>query len=126
VLTRRPPPFDHDADRVRRTDRRVRDIGWNKKRFPFADQVIDDLVAFADAHFDVALELVKIFFRIDQMEIVPGIRTFDDHDEEIAPIVEVAIADWRLEEIAIRFDPIVDIDRWQYLCRGAAADWFRW
>ena len=45
-------------------------IRWNKEGFPFANQVINDAVAFTDAYFDVTFQLIKIFFRIDLMKIV--------------------------------------------------------
>ena len=91
--------------------RRVRHVRRNEERFTFAHEMIDDAVAFADAHFDVALELIKILLRIDQMKIVPRVRPLDDHDEKIAPIVKIAIADRRLKFVAVLFDPILEIDR---------------
>jgi hypothetical protein len=74
--------------------------------------MIDDPVAFADADFDVALELIKIFLGIDEVKIVPRVWAFDDHDEKVAAIVEVTVADRRLKQVAVRFDPGVDVDRW--------------
>ena len=87
---------DH-TNRVRRPNRRMRNIRRNKKRFPLAHEVIDDLVALADSHLDVAFELIKIFLGVDLMEIVPGIGALDHHHEKIAPIVKISIADRRLE-----------------------------
>ena len=98
----------------------MRDVRRNKKRFALAHDVIDNAIAFADAHFDVAFELIKILFGIDQMKIVPRVGTFDDHDEKVAAIVEITIAYGRLKEIAVCFDPLVDVDRRQHLGRGAA------
>jgi len=112
MLTGRAAPFHHDADRLGRTDRGVRHIRRDEESLALSDEVIDDAIAFADADFDVALELEKIFLRIDEMKIVPGVWSFDDHDEKIAAIVEVAVADRRLEELAVRFDPAVEIYRW--------------
>ena len=73
--------------------------------------MIDDPVAFADAHFDVAFQLVKIFFRIDEMKIVPRVRALDHHHEKIAPIVKITVAHRRLEQVAVLFDPVLQIDR---------------
>src|SRR2546426_2398830 len=42
----RTAALDHDADGARRTHRRVRNICRNKKRFPLAHEMIDNLVAF--------------------------------------------------------------------------------
>ena len=126
VFVWRPAALDDDADGVGRANRSVRDIRRNEKRFALPDQMIDDLVALADPDFDVALELVKIFLRIDEVEIVPRVRTFDDHDKKVAAVVEVAIADGRLEQIAIRFDPVVDVYRRQHFASGAAADGLWW
>ena len=55
VLARRAATLDYDADRVRRPHRRMRNIRRDKERLTFADDVVDDAVAFANAHFDVAL-----------------------------------------------------------------------
>ena len=60
------------------------------------------------------------------MEIVPRIRAFDDHHEKIATVVEVAVADGGLKQVAVRFDPVVDVDRWKDLGRRAGADGLRW
>ena len=114
--------LDDDADGVGRAHRGVRDIRRNKKRFTFADEMIDDLVALADADFDGAFKLVKIFFGIDEMKIVPRVWAFDDHDEKVAAVVEIAVADRRLKQVAVRLDPVVDIDRRQDLGRSAGAD----
>ena len=111
MLAWRPPTFHHNTNCVGWTDRRVRNIGRNKKRFSFAHEVIHDAIAFPDAHLDVAFELVKIFLRIDEVKIVSRVRTFDHHHEKIATIIKVTIADRRFEFIAILLDPIHQIDR---------------
>ena len=97
MLARRAATLDHHADGVRRPHWRMRDIRRDEERLALAHEVIDDAVAFADAHFDVALELVKILLRIDEMKIVPRVRTLDDHDEKVAPIMKVTVAHRRLE-----------------------------
>ena len=111
VFTRRPATLDHHTNRVRRPDRRVRNIGRNKKRFSFSHEMIDDAITFADAHFDVTFELVKIFLRIDQMEIVPRVRAFDHHDKKIATIIEITVAYRWFKLVAVLFDPAHQVDR---------------
>jgi hypothetical protein len=111
VLASRAAALDDDADGIGRSNRGVRHIRRNEEGLTLADEMIDDAVALADADFDVALELVEIFFRIHEVKIVPRIRPFDHHDEKIAPIVEVAVADRRFEELAVGFDPIIQIHR---------------
>ena len=118
----RPAPLHDDADGIGRAHRRVRHVRRDEESFAFADEMIDDFVAFADAHFDIALELVKIFFRIDEMKIVPRVWAFDDHDEKVAAVVEVTVTDRRLEQLAVCLDPLVEVDRRQHLGRRAAAD----
>src|SRR5204862_3021199 len=55
------------------------------------------------------------------VEIVPSVRPFNDHHEKVAAVVEVTVADRRLKQVAVRFDPGVDIDRRQYFgCRAAS------
>src|SRR6266571_3783358 len=73
--------------------------------------MIDDSLAFADAHFDVTLQLVEVFLRIDEMKIVPRVRPRDYHHKEVTTIIEIAIAHWRLELFPILFDPVVQINR---------------
>jgi hypothetical protein len=126
MFARWPPAFDDDPDRIGWADRRVRDIRRNKERFAFPDEVIDDPVPFADADFYVALELIKIFFRIDEMEIVSGIGTLDDHHEKIPAIVKITVADRRLKQVAVLLDPIVDVDRREHPGGGAAPNSLRW
>ena len=111
VLARRTATFDHHANRVRRAHGRMRNIRRDEECFAFAHEMIDDAVAFADAHFDVALQLVEILLRIDEVKIVPRVRALDHHDEEIAPVVEIAVAHRRLEFVAVFFDPVLQIDR---------------
>jgi hypothetical protein len=45
------------------------------------------------------------------VKIIPRIRTFDDHHEEITPVIEITIAYRRFEFIGVLFDPILQIDR---------------
>ena len=106
MFSRRTASFDHDADGVWWTDGRMRNIRRNEEGFAFAHEVINDAVAFADAHFDVAFELIKIFFRIDQMKIVPGIRALDHHHKKIAPVVKITVAHRRFKSFPVFFDPI--------------------
>ena len=110
VFTRRPATLDHHTNRVRRPDRRVRNIGRNKKRFPFPYEMIHNAIALVDAHLDVAFELVEIFLRIDEMKIVPRVRTLDHHHEKIAAIIEVAVAHRRFEFVAVLFNPAHQVD----------------
>ena len=86
-------------------------IWRDKERFAFSDEMVHDAVAFADAHLNVALELIEIFLRIDEMKIIPRVWPLDDHHEKIAPIVEITIAYRRFEFVAILFDPILQINR---------------
>ena len=98
----------------------MRNIWRDEERLPFAHEVIDDPFAFPDAHFDVAFQLIEILFRIDEMKIVPRVRALDDHDEKVAPIIKITVAHRRLKEVAILFDPIVQIDRRLHGGRAAA------
>ena len=110
VLPGRAATLDHNPDGVRRPDRSMRNIGRDEERLAFAHEVIHDLVAFADSHFDVAFELVKILLRIDQMKIVSRVWAFNYHDKKIAPVIKIAIADRRLEFLPVFFDPIFQIN----------------
>src|SRR5438132_8433896 len=64
VFPRRATSLDHNAGRVRGTDRRMWNIRRNKERLSLAHEMIDDAVAFADANFDIASEPVEVFFLI--------------------------------------------------------------
>jgi hypothetical protein len=125
MLAWRPPAFHDDANGIRRADRRVRNVGRDKECFSFPDEMIDNPVAFPDPHLDVALQLVKIFFGIDQMKVVPRIRALDDHDEKVAAVVKITVADRWLEQLPVRFDPVVNVNRRQDFGRRSGADFFR-
>jgi hypothetical protein len=112
MFTRRPAPFHNNADGVRRPHRRMGDIRRDEECLPFSDEMIDDTIAFANAHFDVAFELVKIFLGIDQMKIVPRVRTFDYHDEKIATIIKITVTHRWFKLVAVLFDPVHEIDWW--------------
>jgi hypothetical protein len=120
LFSGRTAALDHHANSVWRPLRRVRDVWRDEKRLAFAHDVIDDAVAFTDSHFDVALQLVEIFFRIDEMKIVSRVWPFDNHHEKIATVVEIAVAHGRLEQMAIFFDPIIQIN-WRLHGRRTAA-----
>src|SRR5437588_1187625 len=55
LFSGRPAPLNYYANRVRRPLWRVRHIWWDEERFPFLYDVINDAIAFADAHLNVAL-----------------------------------------------------------------------
>jgi hypothetical protein len=102
----RTPPLDDDPDRVWRALWRMCHVRRNEEGFTLANDVIDDAVAFANAHFDVAFELVEILFGIDEMKIVPRVRPLDDHHKKVAPVVEITITYRRLEFFAVLFNPV--------------------
>jgi hypothetical protein len=106
----RTPSFHHQAERVGRPDGRVHNVCWNEERFAFAHEVIDNVLALADAHLDIALQLVEKFLRIDLMKIISRIGPLNDHDEKIATVVKVAIADRWFEKVPVLFDPAEKID----------------
>jgi hypothetical protein len=118
MLSRRTAPLDHHSDRVRRAHGSMRNIRRNEECLPFPNEMIDDAIAFADANFDVAFKLIKILFRIDEMKIVPRVRTFDHHDKKIATVVKIAVAHRRLEEMTVLFDPVLQIYRRSHRRRG--------
>ena len=120
MLSRWTAALDDNAQGVRRTDWSMRNIGWDEERLSFADQMIDDVIAFADAHFDIALQLVEVFFRINQMEIVPRVGTGDYHHEKVASVVEITVTHRRLELFPVLFDPVFQINRRLHRGRGEA------
>ena len=119
-FARRTATLDHHAERVRWSHRSMRDIRRDEKRLPFPHQVIDDSVAFTDAHFNVALQLVKKLFRVNHMKIVPRIRPGDDHHEKIAPVIDIPIAHRRFEQMPVLVDPIHQIKRLLHGLRSTA------
>src|SRR5438552_18121973 len=124
MFPRWPPSLHYDANCIRWPDRRVRNIGRNEKRFSFAHEMVDDAIALPNAHLDIAFELVKIFLRIDEMKIVPCVRTFDYHHEKVAAVVKVAVAHRRFEFIPVLLNPAHQVDCW---LDGACALFFtRW
>src|SRR4029077_10166362 len=119
VLARRPATLDYHSQSVRRTYRRVRNIRGNEERLSLTHEMVDNAIAFTNTHFNVPLKLVKIFFRIDQMKVVPGVRALDHHYKKIATIIKVTIAHRRLKFFAILLDPLLEIDRRLHWGRAA-------
>ncbi len=85
----------------------MRHIRRNEEGFALAHNMINDAIALADPHFDVAFELIEVFFRIDLVKIVPRIRAFNDHHEKIAPVVKILVAHRRFEFVRVFFDPVL-------------------
>ena len=112
LFSRRPAPFNHDTNRIRRPLWRVRHIRRDKECFAFSDNVVHDAVAFANAHLDVAFQLVEILLRINEVKIVPRIRPFNYHHEKITAVIEITIAYRRFKFLAVFFDPILQINGW--------------
>ena len=111
VLSRRTATLDHHANRVRWPHWSMRNVRRDKECFAFPHKMINDSIAFADAHFDVAFQLVEILFRIDEMKIVPRIRALDDHHEKVAPVIKILIAHRRFKLFPVLLDPFVQINR---------------
>ncbi|MEY2491140.1 MAG: hypothetical protein QOH24_91 [Verrucomicrobiota bacterium] len=107
LFSGRAPALDHYTKRVWRPLRGMRDIRWNKERFTLPNDMIDDPLAFTNAHPDVSLKLVEVLFRIDQMKIVSRIWAGDHHDEKVAAVVKIAVADRWLEKVAVLFNPVI-------------------
>ena len=105
-----PAFLHHHAQRIGWTHGRVGHIWWNEKGFTLTHEMINDVIAFADPDLDVPLELVKKFLRINLVEVVSRVRSLDDHDEEVAPVIKIAVADRRLEEMTVLFDPLVQVE----------------
>src|SRR5437773_11438698 len=111
VTARQLADLNKHAQSGGRKDRTIQNIQQNEERLPLTHEMVNNAVAFPNTHFNVPLELVKIFFRIDQMKVVPGIRALDHHHKKIATIIEVTIAHRRLKFFAILLDPLLEIDR---------------
>src|SRR5437016_14376608 len=109
VLARWPATLDNDSQSVRRTDRRVRNVRRNEERLPLTHEMVNYVVAFPNTHFNVPLELVEIFFRIDQMKVVPGVGTLNHHHKKVASILEVPIPHRGLKCFVFRLDPLPDM-----------------
>src|SRR5437773_7999619 len=86
-------------------------IWQDKERFAFSVNMINDAVAFANAQLIVALELVKVLFRIDKMKIIPRVWPLDDHHEKIPAIVKITIAHRRLKFVGVFFNPVLQVNR---------------
>jgi hypothetical protein len=111
LFSRWTAALDHYADGIWWPLGRMRHVGRDEEGFAFVDNVIYDLVALPNAYLDVAFELIEILLRIYKMKIVARVWTSDDHDEEIASVIKIAIAHRRLEEVPIFFNPTVQINR---------------
>ena len=110
-FARRPAPLHNQANGVWRSLGRVRHIRRNEKRFALADNVINDAVAFADSHLNVAFELIEVLFRINEVKIIPRVGAFNDHHKKIAAVVKIPVAYGRLEFVSILFNPLLYVNR---------------
>jgi len=119
MLARRAATLHHYAERVRWAHWRVWNIWRDEECLPFPHKMIDDPVAFADAHFDIAFQLVEILFRINQMKIVSRVWPFNDHHEKVAPVVKILIAYRWLKFFPVLLDPVMQINRRLHGGRGA-------
>jgi hypothetical protein len=111
LFTRRPAPLHNQANGVWRSLGRVRHIRRNEKGFALVDNVINDAIAFADTHLNVAFELIEVLFRINEVKIVPRVGAFDDHHKKISAIVKIPVAYWRLKFLSILFNPLLYVNR---------------
>jgi hypothetical protein len=109
-FSRRAAALDYDADCVWRALWRVRHVRRNKECLALVYDVINDAIVLADAHLDVALELVKVLFRIDHVKIISRIWPFDDHHEKITAIVQITVAHRRFELVGVLINPVFQIN----------------
>src|SRR6266496_3894669 len=113
LFTRWTAPLYNQPNRVWRALGRVRHIGRNEERFTLVDNVINDAVAFADTHLNVAFELIEVLFRISEMKIVPRVGAFDDHHKKITAVIKIPVAYRRLKFLGVLFDPFLYIN-WRF------------
>jgi hypothetical protein len=110
-FARRPAPLHNQANGVWRSLGRVRHIRRNEERFALVDNVINDAVAFADTHLNVAFELIKVLFRISEMKIIPRVGALYDHHKKITAVIKIPVAYWRFEFVSILFNPLLYVNR---------------
>ena len=106
-----PLPLDHQAPRVGRPDRAVRGPGRAEEHLALADRRRLALaVAVEELHGDVAAELVEDLVAGVDVEVVPGVRPPDDHEDELALREDLLVRDRRLEELRIVGDPAHEME----------------
>src|SRR5204862_332953 len=71
---------------------RVRHSWWDKECFTFPDNVVHDAVAFAHAHLHVAVQLLDILLRNNEVTIVPRVGPSDHHDEKLTAVLAILVA----------------------------------
>jgi hypothetical protein len=111
LFTRRPAPLYNQPNRVWWALGRVRHIRRNKERFALVDNVINDAIALADTHLNVAFELIEVLFRINEVKIIPRVGAFYDHHKKISAIVKVPVTYGRLKFVSILFNPLLYVNR---------------
>src|SRR5215216_6806112 len=80
--------------------------------------MINDAVAFADTHFDVSFELIKVLFRISEMKIVSCVRAFDDHHKKIPAVIKITVAYRWLKFVSILLNPVLYVNRRLHAAHG--------
>ena len=89
----------------------MRHVRRNEERLALTNQVVDDLSLLPGLYDDVAFELVEELLAIHLVEVVAGVRSADDHHEEVPSAVQILISDGRTEVAPVGFDPFQEIQR---------------
>src|SRR5262245_59380324 len=103
----------HHADGVRPALRRVRHQRRQQEDVPLLHRDVARPPVLDHLHHDVALELVEqLLVRVDVV-VVAAVRAADDHHLEVGVLEDEGVADRRAQQVPVRVDPGLEIERRQ-------------
>src|SRR5262249_62096190 len=96
-------------NRILKTLRRMMNVGRQKEDLACLDGNILGLAIIHDAQDHVSFELIKKLLARIVMVVFAGVGTADHHDDEIAGLIDLLVANGRLEMSLVGFNPLLQV-----------------
>ena len=93
----------------------MRNVARKQQNLALADRQIDAAAILDGAQEHVALELVEELCARVVVIVLAGIRTADDHDDELGVLEHLLVPDRRLQQVSVLVDPALEIEGGQRL-----------
>ena len=111
-LLRTAAPFNDDPDAACGTLRRVGHVRRQQKDLALANRYVGDPAVLHRFEQHIPLQLEEEFFARVVVIILARIGPANGHDYEGAVLKQQLVADRRLEQLSILFDPALQIEGW--------------
>lgn len=90
----------------------MRGVAWKEEHLSLLDPDVSELSLVHHAKQHAAFVLIKPFFRLVHMIIVPLVRTSDNHDRIVRTGIQAEVVDGRLKEVGVLGKPFGEVDWW--------------